>query len=149
MHSFLCVCASRFRRVLPCNRIGGETHRNRLKSLADTKTRIHKLQSLLQITNSIRVAYKLPATFRLVPTVPPSGVGHGNLGTSRKAAAGYDPNKPVSQSCAVAKSGQFWRATGQSNLAYKRLAATKASKVWFSHSHNCTLANGAVFHSVC
>ena len=57
--------------------------------------------------------------------------------------------KPVSQSCAVAKSETFWRATGQSNLADKRLAATKASKVWFSYSHNCTLASGAVFHSVC
>ena len=34
--------------------------------------------------------------------------------------------KPVSLSCAV--------ATGQSNLAHKRLAATKASKVWFSYS---------------
>ena len=56
---------------------------------------------------------------------------------------------PLSQSCAVAKSGNFWRATGQSNLVYKRLAATKASKVWFSYSQNCTLANGAVFHSVC
>ena len=54
-------------------------------------------------------------------------------------------NKPVSQSCAVAKSGKFWRATGQSNLADKRLAAVKASKVWFWFwfSHNCTLANGA------
>ena len=30
-----------------------------------------------------------------------------------------------------------------------RLTATKASKVWFSYSHNCTLANGIVFHSVC
>ena len=41
-------------------------------------------------------------------------------------------------------------AHGQwSNLAYKQLAATKASKVWFSYSHNCTLADGAVFHSVC
>ena len=28
-------------------------------------------------------------------------------------------------------------------------AATKASKVWFSYSGNCTLADGAVFHSVC
>ena len=26
---------------------------------------------------------------------------------------------------------------------------TKASNVWFSYSHNCTFANGAVFHSVC
>ena len=42
--------------------------------------------------------------------------------------------KPVSQSCAVAKSEKFRQATGQSNLAYKRLAATKASKVWFSQS---------------
>ena len=31
--------------------------------------------------------------------------------------------KPVLQSCTVAKSEHFWRATGQSNLAYKRLAA--------------------------
>ena len=57
--------------------------------------------------------------------------------------------KPVSQSCAEAKSNTFWRATGQSNLAYKWMATTKASKVWFSYSHNCTLANGAVFYSVC
>ena len=26
---------------------------------------------------------------------------------------------------------------------------SKASKVWFSYPHNCTLANRAVFHSVC
>ena len=39
--------------------------------------------------------------------------------------------KPVSQSCAVAKSEKFWRATGQSNLVYKRVAATKASKFGF------------------
>ena len=51
----------------------------------------------------------------------------------------------VSQSCAVA----FWRTTGQSNSAYKRMAATKASKVWFAYSHNCTLANGVVFSSFC
>ena len=49
----------------------------------------------------------------------------------------------MSQSCAVAKSDKFWRATGQSLLAYKRLAATKSYKVWFSCSRNCTLANGA------
>ena len=49
----------------------------------------------------------------------------------------------------LAESEQFWRATGPSNLAYEWLAATKASKVWFSYSHNYTLANGAVFHSVC
>ena len=52
--------------------------------------------------------------------------------------------KPIPQSCAVVKSETFWRATGQSNLVYKRLAATK---VWFSYSHN--FANEAVFHSVC
>ena len=40
------------------------------------------------------------------------------------------PVVPVSQSCAVAKREKFWRATEQSNLAYKRLAATKATKVW-------------------
>ena len=51
--------------------------------------------------------------------------------------------KPVSQSCAVAKSEKFWRATGQINLAYKRLA-----NVWFSYSHNCTSASGAGFHSL-
>ena len=38
--------------------------------------------------------------------------------------------------------------TGQSNLADKRLAATKASIDWFSYSHNCSLANGAVVYSV-
>ena len=36
--------------------------------------------------------------------------------------------------------------SGQSNLAYKRLTATK---VWFSYSHNCALSSGAVFHSLC
>ena len=46
--------------------------------------------------------------------------------------------KPVSQSCTVAKSEKFWRATAQSYLTYERLAATKASNVWFSYSHNCT-----------
>ena len=56
-------------------------------------------------------------------------------------------NKPVSQSCTVAKSENFWWATGQSNLAYNWLVAT--SKIWFLYSHNYTLANGAVFHSVC
>ena len=55
--------------------------------------------------------------------------------------------KSVSQPCAVAKSEQFWRVIGQSNLSDKRLAATKASKDWFSYSHNYTSANGAVFHS--
>ena len=60
-----------------------------------------------------------------------------------------DYEKPGSQSFAVAKCGKFWWATGQSNLAYKRLAATKASKVWFSFSYNCTMASGGVFHSVC
>ena len=57
-------------------------------------------------------------------------------------------NTPVSQSCAVAENNKFWRATGQSNLTYDRLATPKASKVWFSYSHTCTLVNGAVFHSV-
>ena len=33
--------------------------------------------------------------------------------------------KPVSQSCAVAKSEKFWRATGQSNLSYKLPAIKK------------------------
>ena len=47
----------------------------------------------------------------------------------------FAADKPaISQSCAVAKSDKFWRTTGQSNFAYKRLAATKASKVWFSWS---------------
>ena len=49
----------------------------------------------------------------------------------------------------VTKSDKFWRAIGQSNLAYQRLAANKTSKFWFSYSHSCTLTNGAVFHSVC
>ena len=31
------------------------------------------------------------------------------------------------------------------HLAYKRLAATKASIVWFSYSHNCNFANRVVF----
>ena len=62
-------------------------------------------------------------------------------------------NKPVSQSCAVAKSEKFWRATGQSNLEYKRLATTKASKFWFSCSHNCQWSSLpfslSPLHSVC
>ena len=58
-------------------------------------------------------------------------------------------NKQASQSCAVAKSENFWRGTGQSNLVYKPLAATKDSKVWFSYSRDWTFAIGAVFHSVC
>ena len=37
-------------------------------------------------------------------------------------------NKPASQSCAIAKSEKFWRTIKQSNLAYKRMAVTKASK---------------------
>ena len=37
---------------------------------------------------------------------------------------------------------------GHWNLAYKRLAATISSKVWFSYSHNCALTNGRVFYSV-
>ena len=41
---------------------------------------------------------------------------------------------PISQSCTGTKSEKFWWATGQSNLAYKRLAATKPSRVWFSYS---------------
>ena len=58
-------------------------------------------------------------------------------------------DKPVSQLWAVTKNKKFWQATGQLNLAYKRLAETKACKVWFPYSHNCTLTSGAVFHSVC
>ena len=34
--------------------------------------------------------------------------------------------KPVSQSCAVAKSKQFWQATRQSNLTYEGVATTKS-----------------------
>ena len=48
--------------------------------------------------------------------------------------------------CAGAKSEKFWWATGQSNLAYKRLTATKTL---VSYSHNFTLASGAVFNYVC
>ena len=54
-------------------------------------------------------------------------------------------NKPVSQSCAVAKSEIFWWATAQSNLAYEQLPITNAYKVWLLYSHDCALANGAVF----
>ena len=36
--------------------------------------------------------------------------------------------KPVSQSCPVAKRGNFWPVTGQLNLAHKQLAVMKASK---------------------
>ena len=49
--------------------------------------------------------------------------------------------KPVSQSCAVAKSEKFWWTTLQSNLQ------TPQQKL--PNSHNCTLVSGAVFHSVC
>ena len=56
--------------------------------------------------------------------------------------------KPVSQSCPVAKSEKFWQAMAQSYLMYERLAATKASNVWFPYSHNCTVTSEAVFHSV-
>ena len=52
-------------------------------------------------------------------------------------------------SWAVAKSENFWWATGQSNLVYKSLDAKKVYKVWFSYSHNCTLVSGTGFHSVC
>ena len=52
------------------------------------------------------------------------------------------------------QSGFKWKIlAGNWNLAYKWLATTKAFKVWFkvwfSYSHNCTLASGAVCHSVC
>ena len=43
-------------------------------------------------------------------------------------------HKPVSQSCAVAKSGKFWRATGQSTDAYKQLMHQKLPKFGF-HTH--------------
>ena len=46
--------------------------------------------------------------------------------------------KPLSQSCTVAKGETFWRTIGQSNLVYKRLTTTKASKVWFS-THTTSL----------
>ena len=46
----------------------------------------------------------------------------------------------VSQACAEAKIETFCRSTRQSNLEYKWLADTKASKVCFSYSHICTLA---------
>ena len=43
--------------------------------------------------------------------------------------------KPVSQSCAVTKSGQILVNHWTINLVYKWLAATRASKVWFlTHS---------------
>ena len=51
-------------------------------------------------------------------------------------------NKPLSQSCAGNKI-IFYRAVQTAGRT------TKASKVWFSYSHNCTLDNGAVFCSVC
>ena len=42
------------------------------------------------------------------------------------------------------------RATEQfKNFTYKWLATTKAFKIWFSCSHNSTLASGIVFHSAC
>ena len=44
-------------------------------------------------------------------------------------------SRPVSQSCAVAKSENVWRATWQSNLAYKRLAAAKDF-----HTHTTALS---------
>ena len=71
------------------------------------------------------------------------------LGWSRDRRLGMSCSKQVSQSCTVTKSETFWQATRQSNLVYKWMAATKASKVWCSYSHSCTAAIGAVFHSVC
>ena len=46
---------------------------------------------------------------------------------------GRNPNKAVSQITTL------WCVTGKSN----------GSQVWFSFSHNCTLASGAVLYSVC
>ena len=40
--------------------------------------------------------------------------------------------------CTVAYSKNFWRASGQSNLTYKRLAVTKA---WFSYNRNITICS--------
>ena len=42
----------------------------------------------------------------------------------------------------------FRRATGQSNLAYKQLAATSFQTLDL-YSYNCTLTNGAVFYFDC
>ena len=70
-------------------------------------------------------------------------------GWSESTKAFYQELGLVFTSWAVAKSEKFWQATGQSKLAYKCPTTTKASKVWFSYSHDCTSANGAVFHSVC
>ena len=58
-------------------------------------------------------------------------------------------NEQVPQSCTAVEIKKLLWTTGQSNLAYKWLGATKASKVWFSYSYNCTLASGAVFHFAC
>ena len=38
-----------------------------------------------------------------------------------------------------------WTIKLSSNLAYKRLAATNVSEVWFSYSYNWIMASGAVF----
>ena len=34
-------------------------------------------------------------------------------------------------------------------LGIRMVGHNKSFQFWFSYSHNCTLANGAVFHSVC
>ena len=92
-------------------------------------------------------ATKSPHSQREIPTVARS---YDTLSLLQQIdVAGRYSFTTVSQSCAVTKSEKFWRATEQSNLSYKRLAATKASKVWFSYTYNCSLANWAVFHSVC
>ena len=57
---------------------------------------------------------------------------HWGLGLKQRRKA--TRKSPISQSCTGTKSEKFWWATGQSNLAYKRLAATKPSRVWFSYS---------------
>ena len=58
-------------------------------------------------------------------------------------------NNPVSQSCAVAKKWKILAGHWTIKLGIQTTDASKASKVWFSYSHNCALSSGAVFHSVC
>ena len=64
---------------------------------------------------------------------PPRPQRFGGPGMFTLYCVRYDiiQYKPVSQSCTVVKSKKFWQATGQSNLADKHLAATKASNLVF------------------
>ena len=52
-------------------------------------------------------------------------------------------------SCAVGKIENFWRPSGTVKLGTKAAGCDKSLQSLVSYSHNCTLADGAVFPSVC